>query len=147
MSFFWLIEAIMLKIVYGIILDSFGELRQAHYLIEKDTANNCFICNVEKDECEKNNISFDEHCNKVHNVWDYAFYMITIRMKDASTLNSSNARNRKKIIEKSVDWLPDATLDKLGDQKKKDNDNIDFIPKVKDMGANNNNANGNNKAN
>ena len=113
--FFWLIEAIMLKIVYGMILDSFGELRQAHYLIEKDMANNCFICNVEKDECEKNNISFQEHCNEVHNVWDYAFYMITLRMQDPSTLNSLNSRNRKRIMEKGVDWLPDANLDKLED--------------------------------
>ena len=111
--FFWLIEAIMLKIVYGIILDSFGELRQAHYLIEQDMANNCFICNVEKDECEKNNISFYEHCNEVHNVWDYAFYMITLRMQDPSILNSINSRNRKRIMEKGVDWLPDANLDKL----------------------------------
>jgi len=137
--FFWIIEAIMLKIVYGIILDSFGELRQAHYLIEKDIANNCFICNIEKDECEKNNISFEEHCNQVHNVWDYAFYMITLRMKEASTLNSSNARNRKKIIEKSVDWLPDASLDKLEDnnQKKKENDG-DIFTKNKDTAVNNN---------
>ena len=139
--FFWLIEAIMLKIVYGIILDSFGELRQAHYLIEKDIANNCFICNVEKDECEKNNISFDDHCNKVHNVWDYAFYMITLRMKEPSTLNSSNARNRKKILEKSVDWLPDASLDKLEDNQKKKDDG-DIISKMKDLMA----QNGNNKA-
>jgi hypothetical protein len=137
--FFWIIEAMMLKIVYGIILDSFGELRQAHYLIEKDIANNCFICNIEKDECEKNNISFEEHCNQVHNVWDYAFYMITLRMKEASTLNSSNARNRKKIIEKSVDWLPDASLDKLEDnnQKKKENDG-DIFTKNKDTAVNNN---------
>ena len=113
--FFWLIEAVMLKIVYGIILDSFGELRQAHYLIEQDMANNCFICNVEKDECEKNNISFQEHCNEVHNLWDYAFYMITLRMQEASTLNSLNSRNRKRIMEKGVDWLPDASLDKLED--------------------------------
>ena len=117
--FFWLIEAIMLKIVYGMILDSFGELRQEHYLIEKDMANNCFICNVEKDECEKNNISFQEHCNEVHNVWDYAFYMITLRMADPSSLNSINARNRKKIMEKGVDWLPDANLDKLEDLHQK----------------------------
>ena len=117
--FFWLIEAIMLKIVYGMILDSFGELRQEHYLIEKDMANNCFICNVEKDECEKNNISFQEHCNEVHNVWDYAFYMITLRMADPSTLNSINSRNRKRIMEKGVDWLPDASLDKLEDLHQK----------------------------
>jgi len=121
--FFWLIEAIMLKIVYGIILDSFGELRQVHYLIEKDMANNCFICNVEKDECEKNNISFEEHCNQVHNVWDYAFYMITLRMADPSTLSSINARNRKRIMEKGVDWLPDANLDKLEDIHQKGGNN------------------------
>ena len=113
--FFWLIEAVMLKIVYGIILDSFGELRQAHYLIEQDMANNCFICNIEKDECEKNNISFQEHCNEVHNVWDYAFYMITLRMQDPTSLNSLNTKNRKRIMEKGVDWLPDASLDKLED--------------------------------
>jgi hypothetical protein len=113
--FFWIIEAIMLKIVYGIILDSFGELREAHNLIEKDMANNCFICNVEKDECEKNNISFKEHCDEVHNVWDYAFYMITLRMKDPATLNAVNSRNRQKILEKRVDWLPDSSLDKLED--------------------------------
>ena len=88
--FFWLIEAIML-----------------------------FICNVEKDECEKNNISFQEHCNEVHNVWDYAFYMITLRMADPSTLNSINSRNRKRIMEKGVDWLPDASLDKLEDLHQK----------------------------
>ena len=51
---------------------------------------------------KKNNtiISFEELCNQVHNVWDYAFYMITLRMKEASTLNSSNARNRKKNFRK-----------------------------------------------
>ena len=111
--FFWIIEAIMLKIVYGIILDSFSELKQEHNLIEKDMANNCFICNLNKDECEKNNISFQEHCDIVHNVWDYAFYMITLRMNEPSTLNAINVRNRQKILEKSVDWLPDSSIDKI----------------------------------
>ena len=126
--FFWLIEAIMLKIVYGIILDSFGELREAHNLIEKDMANNCFICNLEKDECEKNNISFKEHCDEVHNVWDYAFYMITLRMKDPTTLNAVNSRNRQKILEKRVDWLPDSSLDKIEDNHLKAEENL-HMPK------------------
>ncbi len=127
--FFWLIEAIMLKIVYGIILDSFGELREAHNLIEQDMANNCFICNVEKDECEKNNISFKEHCDEVHNVWDYAFYMITLRMKDPATLNAVNSRNRQKILEKRVDWLPDSSLDRLEDNHLKAEENLHMIKK------------------
>ena len=113
--FFWLIEVIMLKIVYGIILDSFSELRQAHNLIEKDMTNNCFICNLDKDECEKNNINFNEHCQEVHNVWNYVFYMITLRMNDPASLNAINSRNRQNILEKRVDWLPDSSLDKIED--------------------------------
>ena len=113
--FFWLIEVIMLKIVYGIILDSFSELRQAHNLIEKDMTNNCFICNLDKDECEKNNINFQEHCDIVHNVWDYAFYMITLRMTDPASLNAIDSRNRQNILEKRVDWLPDSSLDRIED--------------------------------
>ena len=113
--FFWLIEVIMLKIVYGIILDSFSELRQAHNLIEKDMTNNCFICNLDKDECEKNNINFNEHCEEVHNVWDYAFYMITLRMNDPTSLNAIDSRNRQNILEKRVDWLPDSSLDRIED--------------------------------
>ena len=113
--FFWLIEVIMLKIVYGIILDSFSELRQAHNLIENDMTNNCFICNLDKDECEKNNINFNEHCQEVHNVWNYAFYMVTLRMNDPANLNAINSRNRQKILEKRVDWLPDSSLDRIDD--------------------------------
>ena len=113
--FFWLIEVIMLKIVYGIILDSFGELRRAHNLIEKDMTNNCFICNLDKDQCEKNYINFNEHCEVVHNVWNYVFYMITLRMNDPTNLNAIDARNRQKILEKKIDWLPDSSLDKIED--------------------------------
>ena len=40
-------------------------------------------------------------------------------MADPSSLNSINARNRKKIMEKGVDWLPDANLDKLEDLHQK----------------------------
>ena len=63
----------------------------------------------------KNNINFQEHCEKVHNVWDYAFYMITLRMNDTTNLNAINLRNKQKILEKSVDWLPDSSLDRIED--------------------------------
>ena len=100
-------EEVMLHIVFGIILDSFGELRQAHYIIEKDITNNCFICNIVKDECEKNNQSFKEHCENIHNVWDYAFYMVTLRMQDPQELNSVNSRNREMILQKQLGWIPE----------------------------------------
>lgn len=116
-AFFWLLEAVMLHIVFGIILNSFGELRQAHYLIEQDLANNCFICDTVKDECEKNNKSFKEHCEKEHNIWDYAFYMITLRMKNPQELNSINSQCRDMILEKDIGWLPDTSYEHTNHQE------------------------------
>ena len=41
--------------------------------------------------------------------------MITLRMNDTTNLNAINLRNKQKILEKSVDWLPDSSLDRIED--------------------------------
>ena len=106
-SFYLLIRVMMLKIVFGIILDSFTELREFKSNIEKDMKFKCFICNIEKDECEKKNQDFNKHCQETHNVWDYANYMIMLRMADFKKLNGVNFMCKKMIIEKQMKWIPD----------------------------------------
>ena len=41
--------------------------------------------------------------------------MVTLRMNDPANLNAINSRNRQKILEKRVDWLPDSSLDRIDD--------------------------------
>ena len=105
--FYLLNYTLMLHIVFGFVIDSFRELRKKHLNIKKDLQNKCFICNMDKDECEKNNKNFKEHCENEHNLWDYAFYMITLRMKDIQDLNSVNSKCRDLIFDKQIQWLPD----------------------------------------
>ena len=57
--------------------------------------------------------------------------MITLRMKDPTTLNAVNSRNRQKILEKRVDWLPDSSLDKLEDNHLKAEENSHPLKKGK----------------
>ena len=106
--FFVINYMVMLRIVFGIVLDSFRELRKKHYNIVKDMSNKCFICNLEKDICEKNNKSFKEHCEIEHNLWDYANYMILLRMQDPHDLNAVKSRCQSLIFDKNTSWLPDA---------------------------------------
>ncbi len=68
--------------------------------------NICFICGIKKDECEKDNENFDEHCNKKHNIWEYVNYMITLRLKDAQDLNSTNSYAKEQLEDKNISWLP-----------------------------------------
>ena len=101
----------MLKIVFGIILDSFNELREIKANIEKDRRFKCFICNIEKDECEiKKNKDFNEHCEKEHNLWDYANYMIMLRMTDFQDLNGVNTKCKEMILERQIKWIPDSEM-------------------------------------
>ena len=106
-TFYLIIRVMMLKIVFGIILDSFTELREIKANIERDRNFKCFICNIGKDECEKKNKDFNEHCKKDHNLWDYANYMIMLRMTDFQDLNGVNSMCKEMILERQMKWLPD----------------------------------------
>ena len=71
-----------MNIIFGIIIDQFGELRDREVEIKKAMLNQCFICNIDKADLDENfqsrNISngFKVHISKEHNMWDYLFYAI-----------------------------------------------------------------------
>lgn len=116
-TFYILIVIIMLHIVFGIILDTFRDLRKKAYDTEYDIANKCFICGVERDELEKDNKNFQEHCNVFHNTWDYVDYMITLRLKDAQELNAINSYAKEQLEIKNISWLPVHINDKEGEEE------------------------------
>jgi hypothetical protein len=105
-TFFTIITIVLKKVLFGIILDTFRELRKIQFQTDSDIANICFICEIEKDECEKNNKSFKEHCEREHNIWEYANYMITLRLKDSQDLNAVNSYAKEQLEAKSIAWIP-----------------------------------------
>lgn len=81
-------------------------MRQQQSHTDKDINNNCFICDIKKDECEKNGDNFHVHIEHEHNIWDYVNYMITLRLKDAQDLNATNSYAKERLEIKSIGWLP-----------------------------------------
>lgn len=47
-AFFLLITTIILNVVFGIIIDSFAQLREESMFIAQDQKNNCFMCNLDR---------------------------------------------------------------------------------------------------
>ena len=105
-SFFTVICIVLKKVLFGIILDTFRELRIKQFKTDSDITNICFICEIEKDECEKNNKSFKEHCEKEHNIWEYVNYMITLRLKDSQDMNATNSYAKEQLEAKNITWIP-----------------------------------------
>ena len=48
LSFFLIVVIILLNIIFGIIIDTFAELRDQKRSIDDDMKNRCFICNIDR---------------------------------------------------------------------------------------------------
>lgn len=72
------------NIVSGIMLDSFASLREKTQELETDKSDFCYICNVSRERLEKKGLKFHEHTRKKHYLWNYVFYLISLRNKSST---------------------------------------------------------------
>lgn len=109
---FWLIVIlIMLNIVMGIVIDTFGELREKLSREDEDKKNTCMICGNKKDSFDKFNKDFDVHLKSEHNPWNYFFYIVYIKNKDTSKRNSHENYVWNCFINEDYSWIPNTEID------------------------------------
>ncbi|XP_064627454.1 inositol 1,4,5-trisphosphate receptor type 1-like isoform X9 [Lineus longissimus] len=75
-SFFIFITTIGLNIIFGIIVDTFSELRDLKWTAESDMRDTCFICSRNSYDFEHHGSGFDLHVRAEHNMWAYIFFFI-----------------------------------------------------------------------
>lgn len=61
LSFYLLVTLVLLSIFFGIIVDTFGDLRDAISSRDWDKKNVCFTCGILKSEVEQQGQSFQKH--------------------------------------------------------------------------------------
>eukprot|EP00026_Physarum_polycephalum_P000121 Phypoly_transcript_00121.p1 GENE.Phypoly_transcript_00121~~Phypoly_transcript_00121.p1 ORF type:complete len:2101 (+),score=228.03 Phypoly_transcript_00121:347-6649(+) len=81
-SFFFLVIVILLNIIFGIIIDTFGELRAQNKAIENDMENRCFICGIERYTFDRQAEGFENHITKDHNLWHYLYFIMYLKIKE-----------------------------------------------------------------
>lgn len=104
--FFIIIIVVLLAIVFGIVIDTFSELKDETNRIENDKKNVCFICGENKDELEKKGVNFHNHRNGIHNTWNYIYYMIGLKFVDPQETNATNSYAIEMVNKKSISWVP-----------------------------------------
>ena len=132
--FFLLIVIIAIDLVFGIILGAFTTLRNKEQRHSTDKKRHCFICHVNKNVLEKNRENFNEHRNKTHNLWNYVYYMITLKLSYPHDLNEINSYAIKKIENKDISWMP--TFKDLNYKEKRKNDDFDEELKIEEENIN-----------
>ncbi len=103
---FIIINILMRELVFGIIIETFRDLRMEEQHHEHDKHYICFICGVTKDELEKDRVDFFNHRNVDHNPWNYINYMIRLKFSDPQDLNAINSYTLEQIEKKYITWMP-----------------------------------------
>lgn len=113
-TFFILVNTVLLNIVLAILVDTFSGLRQKAEFFEKDNQTICFICGIEKYNFEKSKIDFEIHVREEHNVWSYVNFLIFMSEKSEKDCNGVESEIYEKIKFGSLDWFPKKRSISLG---------------------------------
>ena len=140
-SFLYLIVITAIDLVFGIIIRAFANLRDVEQKHENDRNNHCFICHVNKNSLEKNRQNFEEHRNKIHFIWNYVDYMITLKFSDVQDLNAINSYASEKLVNKDISWLPtykdleikgrNGDNNEFEEELKVEDENVDYYKYIK----------------
>ena len=80
--FYISITTILMAIVFGIIVDTFSELRDARNEIESDMNNVCFICGQKRSVIEVRGEGWVVHTTMVHNPFAYMYFLLHLQATD-----------------------------------------------------------------
>lgn len=116
-----LINLVLQAIISGLIIDTFGEMRQQNEDIEQDIYDKCFICdisrllhsfeyisydnffvNIFRDEFEQAEIPFKEHVTSEHNMWHYLWFMLYLDSIDPLSFTGPEYYASQFIVDKNV---------------------------------------------
>ena len=106
MFFFVIVNLILGNVFLGIIIDTFGELRDANLENEYDRKNICFICQISNDDCLRKNIDFNKHVSEVHNVWNYVYFLAYLHLNNPNNFNRVENSVWEKLEIQDYGWIP-----------------------------------------
>ena len=105
-SFFLIMVIILLNIVFGIIIDTFGDLRRQREKKKQDLFHKCQICAKNAAEFDRHADGFDVHWTRDHNIWSYIFFYVHLKTKPKLDFTGVEAYVYKCLQEHSIAWFP-----------------------------------------
>ncbi|CAI5448230.1 unnamed protein product [Caenorhabditis angaria] len=128
MTFFVVLIVIVLNLIFGVIIDTFGDLRAEKNENEQVLRNNCFICGLDRGKFDNRSVTFETHRETEHNIWHYLYYIVMLQIKDETDFTGPESYVAQCVKDRNLDWFPRMQALSLQDADM-DNDQ----PEVKQM--------------
>lgn len=106
LSFMILILIILLNIVFGIIIDTFGDMRNERNAWKDYVNNTCLICDLSKTDIDSEGEGYYKHINVSHSVEDYVYFMIYVKNKDLNDCDGLEQYVKQMSQAKNYAFMP-----------------------------------------
>ncbi|XP_070559179.1 inositol 1,4,5-trisphosphate receptor-like isoform X4 [Ptychodera flava] len=104
--FFFVIIIIVLNLIFGVIIDTFADLRSEKQQKEEILKNTCFICGLDRSSFDNKTVSFEEHIKEEHNMWHYLYFIVLVKVKDPTEFTGPESYVYAMIKDKNLEWFP-----------------------------------------
>lgn len=104
--FFFVVIIIVLNLIFGVIIDTFADLRSEKQQKELILKNTCFICGLNRSAFDNRTVSFEEHIKSEHNMWHYLYFMVLIKVKDPTEFTGPESYVHGMVNALNLDWFP-----------------------------------------
>eukprot|EP00397_Hematodinium_sp_SG-2012_P001267 GEMP01001268.1.p1 GENE.GEMP01001268.1~~GEMP01001268.1.p1 ORF type:complete len:968 (+),score=162.55 GEMP01001268.1:2215-5118(+) len=105
-SYFTGIVLVLLAVFSGIIIDSFGQLRDEHANKQQELKTTCFICGLTRGQLERRAYGFDTHIHEDHNTFHYVYFIAYVLSVPAEELSDLEKSLRHQLDQNDISWLP-----------------------------------------
>jgi len=115
LTYFVVITTVLMNVIFGIIIDTFGALRDEHQHREDYMKNTTFISSIGRSEVNKAAFTagisngFDKLVDERQHVWNYLNFVFYLKRKDESDYVGLETTIAKLIANEDPSWLPIAT--------------------------------------
>jgi len=106
LSFFILITTIGLNVVFGIIVDTFSELRDEKYQTSEHMASVCLVCGERAYEFDSKGSGWRTHKKDEHNMWAYLFFFKYLDEKDLNRYTALEQYVAQQLFEGNNEFYP-----------------------------------------
>ncbi|XP_001359354.3 inositol 1,4,5-trisphosphate receptor isoform X2 [Drosophila pseudoobscura] len=104
--FFFIVIIIVLNLIFGVIIDTFADLRSEKQQKEAILKTTCFVCSLNRSAFDNKTVSFEEHIKSEHNMWHYLYFIVLVKVKDPTEFTGPESYVYAMVKAGILEWFP-----------------------------------------
>lgn len=110
-AFFVIVIIVLLNIFFGIIIDTFAQLRDERRDRWLALNTKCFICGLDRSAIELHSKGWTHHFMESHSPMAYLAFIIYVKDKESTECSGLEKYVKERIESKNIDFFPNTSIE------------------------------------